>query len=453
MEIEHLIRYAPLAVGLKPSAIQGEARLRGRERNNFSKTITNSTVPTPWRKGLRMEEHHSPVELLPMLAAILIGAKLAGRLSQRIGLPSVFGELVLGLVLGPSLLNLIRPNDPLALLAEVGVILLMFRAGLETDLVQMRQVGLAATIVALGGVLLPFGGGFALGRMFGMSDLPALFVGAVLTATSVSISAEVLRELGHLRGKVGATILGAAVIDDVLGVLVLSLVLGLAGKGDPLIAVGQMAVFFPAAWFIGDRLLPQLRKIEHLAGGQDTVLAILLGLVMLFAWAAEALGSVADITGAYLLGIVVARYTDEEHVVHHGSSALAYAFVVPVFFVNIGLEANVTSLGAAPLFTILMVLLAIAGKVVGCGVGALTMRMSPREALQIGIGMTARGEVALVMIAAGRAAGLVNDTLFTATIVMALVTTLITPPLLRLAFAQRTLPPAEERSTVIEAAE
>jgi Kef-type K+ transport system membrane component KefB len=400
-----------------------------------------------------MEEHHSPVELLPMLAAILIGAKLAGRLSQRIGLPSVFGELVLGLVLGPSLLNLIRPNDPLALLAEVGVILLMFRAGLETDLVQMRQVGLAATIVALGGVLLPFGGGFALGRMFGMSDLPALFVGAVLTATSVSISAEVLRELGHLRGKVGATILGAAVIDDVLGVLVLSLVLGLAGKGDPLIAVGQMAVFFPAAWFIGDRLLPQLRKIEYLAGGQDTVLAILLGLVMLFAWAAEALGSVADITGAYLLGIVVARYTDEEHVVHHGSSALAYAFVVPVFFVNIGLEANVTSLGAAPLFTILMVLLAIAGKVVGCGVGALTMRMSPREALQIGIGMTARGEVALVMIAAGRAAGLVNDTLFTATIVMALVTTLITPPLLRLAFAQRTLPPAEERSTVIEAAE
>lgn len=275
----------------------------------------------------------------------------------------------------------------------------------------------------------------------------------MLTATSVSISAEVLRELGHLRSKVGATILGAAVIDDVLGVLVLSLVLGLAGEGNPLVAAAQMAIFFPAAWFVSDKLLPQLRKIEHLAGGQDTVLAILLGLVMLFAWAAEALGSVADITGAYLLGIVVARYTDEEHVVHHGSSALAYAFVVPVFFVNIGLEANATTLGAAPLFTILMVLLAIAGKVVGCGVGALTMRMSLREALQIGIGMTARGEVTLVMIAAGRAAGLVSDMLFTSTIVMALVTTLITPPLLRFAFAQRTAPPAEERSAVIEAAE
>lgn len=388
-----------------------------------------------------------------MLAAILIGAKLAGRLSQRLGLPAVFGELVLGLVLGPSLLNLIRPNDPLALLAEVGVILLMFRAGLETDLVQMRQVGLAATMVALGGVLLPFGGGFALGRLFGLDMLPSLFVGAVLTATSVSISAEVLRELGHLRSKVGATILGAAVIDDVLGVLVLSLVLGLAGEGNPLVAIGQMAIFFPAAWLVGDKLLPQLRKIEHLAGGQDTVLAILLGLVMLFAWAAEALGSVADITGAYLLGIVVARYTDEEHVVHHGSSALAYAFVVPVFFVNIGLEANVTTLGAMPLFTIIMVALAIAGKVVGCGVGAMAMRLSWREAVQIGVGMVARGEVALVMIAAGRAAGLVNDVLFTSTIVMALLTTLITPPLLRLAFAHPKPPPAGERSAVIEAAE
>ncbi len=400
-----------------------------------------------------MEEHHSPVELLPLLAAILIGAKLAGRLSQRFGLPAVFGELLLGIVLGPSLTNFIRPNEPLALLAEVGVILLMFRAGLETDLVQMRQVGALATVVAFGGVLLPFGGGFVLASLFGFPLLPALFVGAVLTATSVSISAEVLRELGQLRGKVGATILGAAVIDDVLGVIVLSLVLGLAGEGNPLLAIGQMALFFPVAWLVGERLLPVLVRLEHLAGGRDAVLAIMLGLVMLFAWAAEALGSVADITGAYLLGIVVARYTDEEHVVHHGSSALAYAFVVPVFFVNIGLEANVTTLGAAPLFTVLMLVLALAGKLAGCGIGALLMRLSWREALQVGIGMVARGEVALVMVAAGRVAGLVNDTLFTATIVMTLVTTLVTPPLLRLAFAQRKLPPAEERGAVIEAAE
>lgn len=400
-----------------------------------------------------MAEQHSPTALLPLLAAILIGAKLAGRLSQRFGLPAVFGELLLGLALGPSLLNLFHTSEPLALLAEVGVILLMFRAGLETDLVQMRQVGVLSLVVALGGVLLPFGGGLALGLLFGLEWLPSLFVGAVLTATSVSISAEVLRELGKLRGRIGATILGAAVIDDVMGVIVLSLVLGLAGEGNPWLAIGQMALFFPIAWIIGDRLLPWLVRVEHHAGGREAVLAIMLGLVLLFAWSAEELGSVAAITGAYLLGIVVARHTDEEHIVHHGSAALGYAFVVPIFFVNIGLQANITSLGAAPLFTIVMLALALSSKIIGCGVGALAMRLSLREAFQVGVGMTARGEVALVMIAAGRAAGLVNATLFTATIVMTLVTTLVTPPLLRLAFAQRKLPPADERGAVIEAAE
>ncbi|HWQ14232.1 MAG TPA: cation:proton antiporter, partial [Roseiflexaceae bacterium] len=235
--------------------------------------------------------HHSPVETLPLLAAILIGAKLAGRLSQRLGLPAVFGELLLGLALGPSLFGLIQPSEPLALLAEIGVILLMFRAGLETDLVQMRQVGLAATFIALGGVLLPFGGGFLLARAFGLAVLPALFVGAVLTATSVSISAEVLRELGQLRSRAGAAILGAAVIDDVLGVVVLSLVLGLAGEGDPLLAIGKMALFFPLAWLVGDKLLPWLVRLEHHAGGREAVLAIALGIVLLYAWAAETLGS------------------------------------------------------------------------------------------------------------------------------------------------------------------
>jgi Kef-type K+ transport system membrane component KefB len=396
---------------------------------------------------------HDTLTMLPMLAAILIGAKLAGRLSQRVGLPSVFGELLLGLALGPSLLNLIHTGETLMLLGQIGVILLMFRAGLETDLVQMRQVGGVATLAALGGVVLPFGGGYLLATAFGQSTLAALFVGAVLTATSVSISAEVLRELGQLRTRAGATILGAAVIDDVLGVLVLSVVLGLAGTGDPLMTFFKMALFFPIAWIIGDRLIPWLVKIEHHAGGQEAVLAIVLGLVLIFSWSAEALGSVAAITGAYLLGIVIARHTDEEHIVHHGSAALGYAFVVPVFFVNIGLEANIASLGSTPLFTLLLLLLALAGKVIGCGVGALVGKLSQRESIQVGVGMIARGEVALVMVAAGRQAGLVDDALFTATIVMTLVTTLVTPPLLRVAFASRRTPPPAERSAVIEAAE
>ena len=391
--------------------------------------------------------------MLPLLAAILIGAKLAGRLSQRFGLPAVFGELLLGLALGPSLLKLIETNEPLAVLAEIGVILLMFRAGLETDLAQMRQVGAVATIVAFGGVLLPLGGGYLLASAFGMGPLPALFVGAVLTATSVSISAEVLRELGQLRTRAGATILGAAVIDDVLGVVVLSVVLGMAGEGNPLLAIGKMVLFFPIGWLVGDRLLPWLIRIEHHAGGREAVLAIALGLVLLYSWAAESLGSVAAITGAYLIGIVMARHTHDEHVIHHGSAALGYAFVVPVFFVNIGLTANATTLGGAPLFTVLLLALALIGKIVGCGVGAQLGRFHRREALQVGVGMIARGEVALVMVAAGRAAGLVDDMLFSAAIVMTLVTTLVTPPLLRLAFAPSRIPSPEERQAVLEAAE
>jgi Kef-type K+ transport system membrane component KefB len=390
--------------------------------------------------------------MLPMLAAILIGAKLAGRLSQRFGLPAVFGELLLGLVLGPSLFNLIQSTETLVLLGQIGVILLMFRAGLETDVVQMRQVGGAASLAAIGGVILPFGGGFVLAQAFGQSLLSSLFVGAVLTATSVSISAEVLRELGQIRSRVGATILGAAVIDDVLGVLVLSVVLGMAGAGNPWIAFLKMGLFFPIAWLIGDKLIPWLVKAEHHAGGKEAVLAIVLGIVLLYSWSAEALGSVAAITGAYLLGIVIARHIHEEHIVHHGSAALGYAFVVPIFFVNIGLETNIAALGDAPVFAIVMLVIALAGKIIGCGLGAWAGKLPQRESFQVGIGMIARGEVALVMIAAGRQAGLVNNALFSATIVMTLLTTLLTPPLLRMAFAIRKPTPPEMRA-VIEAAE
>ncbi len=378
--------------------------------------------------------HTSPLEMLPLIAVILIGAKIAGKLSQRFGMPSVFGELLLGLALGPSLLNLVHPSDTLALLAEIGVILLMFRAGLETDLVQMRQVGAASFVVAMGGVLLPLGGGYLIATAFGMQPLHALFVGAVLTATSVSISAEVLRELGRLRGRVGSTILGAAIIDDVLGVIVLSVVLGLAGEGDPLWAIGRMIVFFPVAWFIGDKLLPWLVNHKLFNGEKENILALLLGLLLLFAWSAESLGSVAAITGAYLFGIVAARHTDEEHVIHHGSSALAYSFLVPMFFVNIGVAADAHVLGAAPLFTVAILAFALVSKVIGCGAGALLTKFDMPESIQVGVGMIARGEVALVMIAAGKAAGLVDDTLFSAAIVMTLVTTLVTPPLLRAAF-------------------
>jgi Kef-type K+ transport system membrane component KefB len=223
------------------------------------------------------------------------------------------------------------------------------------------------------------------------------------------------------------------VIDDVLGVIVLSIVLGLAGEGSFLLTLAKMAVFLPAAWFIGDWLIPRLMRAEQYVMQKETAIAVLIGILLVYAWSAETLGSVAAITGAYLLGIIVSKHSDPGHHLHDSMNVIGYGFFVPIFFVSIGLEAHAGALFSAPLLTGSLLALAVAAKIVGCGVGALAGGFSHSGALAIGVGMVARGEVALVMIAAGRAAGLVDDALFSATIVMTLVTTMITPPLLRMA--------------------
>jgi Kef-type K+ transport system membrane component KefB len=396
---------------------------------------------------------HAALELLPLLAMMLIGAKLAGLLSQRFGMPAVFGELLLGLVLGPSVLNLITPSETLHLIGQIGVIALMFMAGLETELDEMLHVGKAAFLTALGGVLLPLGGGYLLGIGFGLEPLHALFVGAVLTATSVSISADVLRELGRLRSKLGMTILGGAVIDDVLGVIVLSIVLALAGEGSFWSTIAKMALFVPLAWLVGDWLIPRLMRAEQHVPQKETSVAVLIGILLVYAWSAEALGSIAAITGAYLLGIIVSKHTDPGHHLHDSMNVIGYGFFVPIFFVGIGLEAHAGALLEAPVLTAAVLALAIVAKVVGCGVGALVGGFDRSSSLAIGVGMVARGEVALVMIAAGQAAGLVDDQLFSATIVMTLLTTLVTPPLLRLTLSAAKDGKAIAEPAVVNAAE
>jgi Kef-type K+ transport system membrane component KefB len=378
---------------------------------------------------------HETLNMLLPLAGILLGAKAAAQISHRIGLPAVFGELILGLVLGPSLLGWLSPNETLQLLADIGVILLMFMAGLETDTVAMKEAGKASMLTAVGGVVLPLVAGLLIGEAFGMEWHHALFLGAVLTATSVSISAQTLRELGRLRSREGSTILGAAIIDDVLGVLVFALVMSLSGEGNVLLTLAKMVLFFPIAWLIGDKLVPVLVRWERHLHHREASLALLLGLVLVYAWSAEVLGSVATITGAYLLGVVVARHADESHIVHDGTSALGYAFFIPIFFINIGLQARADGLIGAPLLTIILVLAAIATKIIGGGVGAWLGGFKGRAPLQIGIGMVSRGEVALVIAGAGLANGLLTADLFSVLIVMTLATTLVTPPLLRWSFA------------------
>jgi Kef-type K+ transport system membrane component KefB len=323
------------------------------------------------------------------------------------------------------------------LLADIGVILLMFMAGLETDMVAMKAAGKASTLTAIGGVVLPLAAGLLIGQAFGLEWHHALFLGAVLTATSVSISAQTLRELGRLRSREGSTILGAAIIDDVLGVLVFALVMSLSGGGNMLFTVGKMLLFFPIAWLIGDKLVPVIVRWERHMHHREASLAMLLGLVLVYSWSAEVLGSVAAITGAYLLGVVVARHADESHIVHAGTSSLGYAFFIPIFFINIGVQANAAGLIAAPLLTVVLIVVAVATKVVGGGAGAWLGGFRGRAPLQIGIGMISRGEVALVIAGAGLANGLLTADLFSVLVVVTLATTLVTPPLLRWSFAAR----------------
>lgn len=375
--------------------------------------------------------HHAVDALLP-IAAILIVAKIAGALSQRAGLPSVFGELLVGLIIGPSLLGWVAPTETLSILAEIGVVLLMFMAGMETDTVAMRNVGRPALFAAIGGIVLPLAGGTATMMLFDFSWQTGVLVGAVLMATSVSISAQTLREMGRMRSTEGNVIIGAAIIDDVLGVLIFAVVMNLiTGTGDIWLTLAQMVLFFPIAWFVGDRLLPLLVRWEHRLPQRETALTILLALALLYAWSAETLGSVAAITGAYVLGILATKHLDHKHIAFDGTAAVGYGIFIPIFFVNIGLQANLNDIASAPLLIAVVTAVAVLTKLVGGALGARIGAMPWRGALMTGAGMVSRGEVALVLAGAALAAGAIDAMLFSALIVMTLLTTLMTPPLLR----------------------
>jgi Kef-type K+ transport system membrane component KefB len=373
---------------------------------------------------------HESTNLLIGLALILLSARLAGQLSTRLGMPSVFGVLVAGVILGPGVTNLVPPSAGLEGMANVGVVLLLFVAGLETDLIEMRRVGAAAMLAAMGGVAVPMAGTWALARAFGYGHAEALFMGTVMTATSVTVSAHVLRELGYLQTRVGAAILGAAIIDDIIGVIVLTLVTSIEGGGSwtDLIRLGA---FLPIAVVVGifvtaavARRLLKTNLHEH---GFIEVLAV----VLAFAWAAEALGGLAAISGAYLAGVLFGRTSLQEDLAEFGN-LIGFALFAPVFFVTTGMMADIRALGDAPMFTALLLVVAVFGKVVGCYVGAFAGRFSHRESLAVGAGMVSRGEVAIVIAVLGRTNGILSDATFTASIVVTLLTTLAAPLLLRI---------------------
>ncbi len=394
-----------------------------------------------------------PASFLVLLAGLLIAAKVAGWCSQKLGMPAVLGQLVIGILIGPSLLGLVHSNSLIEAFSNIGVIILMFIAGLETDTKQMRQVGKVAFLSASMGVVLPFVAGTAFALALHQSPATSLFLGTLLTATSVSISAQTLKDLGKLTSKEGTTILGAAVIDDVLGLLVLSAILAFTLGQNPVWSILKMVLYFPIALFIGRYLFPLLSHWLPRLLALEVRLGFVLALVFLYAWSAESLGSVAAITGAYIAGVLMSN-TDMREWVHDGMSKLGYALFIPIFFVGIGIQATFQGMWGNPFLVWLslgLIGIGIATKVVGCGIGALFGGFNLDQSFKVGVGMISRGEVALITASIGLQAGLINSELFSATVLMTIVTTVVTPPLLKLAYKLRPVPNIYPLPEVIEA--
>jgi Kef-type K+ transport system membrane component KefB len=387
------------------------------------------------------------LQLALLLSIILLAAKLAGYLSVRLGQPSVLGELLVGILLGPSVIDIlhlpfIEPAlaHTIAELAELGVLLLMFMAGLELHLDELTRNTRVAAYGGFLGVLVPTVLGWGVSRLFGVDNQTAIFLGLTLGATSVSISAQTLMELKVLRSRVGLSLLGAAVFDDILVILSLSIFLAIVtGTGNitgVLWILVRMIAFLALSVAFGLWVLPWLmRRITHLPISQGV---LTLALVVMFAYglAAELLGGMAAITGAFIAGLMMARSGERERV-EHGVHALAYGLFVPIFFINIGLSVNVRSLQVEMIwFTLAIVLTAIIGKWAGSGIGARLGGLDLRESIQLGAGMVSRGEVGLIVANVGINEALVGSDQFSAIVGMVLVTTLVTPPILRALFAQ-----------------
>jgi Kef-type K+ transport system membrane component KefB len=326
----------------------------------------------------------------------------------------------------------------------------MFIAGLDLHLSDLAKSGKVSALAGTLGVILPVGLGLGVGIGFDLEFTPALFIGLILAATSVSISAQTLIELNVLRSRVGIGLLGAAVFDDILVVLGLSIVVALAeGGSGNLVSIGwivlRMVLYLGGAYLLGAWLLPRLsRQIEDLPISQGLV-AFAIVTMLIYSWAAEVLGGMAAITGAFLAGLLFANVGPKERI-ESGVATLAYGVFVPIFFINVGLSANARELGPENLWlTVTMIVVAVISKVLGAGLGARLAGLSSQESLQLGVGMMSRGEVGLIVASLGISENLVNPKVFSAVVGVVIVTTLLTPPALRWLFARGTIPASESR--------
>lgn len=380
---------------------------------------------------------------LLFLSIILISTKVLGLFSRKIHMPAVVGALAAGVILGPSCLGMITLEGSTGVfleeMAEIGVILLMFNAGLETDLSELKKNGVASFVTAMIGVAVPLLGGFLGYALFFQTDftnygevLKAVFVGVVLTATSVSITVETLRELGKLKGKVGTTILGAAVIDDIVGIIVLTVVTSLQDSSvSPVGVIVKIVLYFifiAAVTFV----LIKLRRLIEIQDEKRRVVILSVAFCFIMAYVSEEFFGIADITGAYFAGLMLCSLKVGPYIARR-CEIPSYLVFSPVFFASVGLKVALGGMNASIwIFSAVLLVIAILTKVVGCGLGARMCKCNNKEALQIGIGMISRGEVALIVAQKGYSCGLLGDVLFAPIVLVVIVTTLLTPILLKL---------------------
>ena len=378
------------------------------------------------------------------LAIIIIFSKFFGLVARKLKAPQVVGEIVAGLLIGPSVLGLVNLNDFLSKMAEIGVILLMFLAGLETNLKDLIKTGFKAFLIACCGVFIPLIMGTLLYMGFyGFSPwgdenfFKALFIGVIMTATSVSITVQTLREMGKLKGDVGTTIVSAAIIDDVIGIVVLTFVLGLKNPElSPAKVIGNTAMFFGLALVVGFILYKILKKIDNRYPHTRRIPIMGLAICFIFSYIAEVYFGIADITGAYVAGIILCSLRDSEYIAEK-MDVNSYMLFGPVFFASIGLKTNIDNLnGSVVVFALCFTFIALISKIIGCGIMAKLCRFNNGDSLKIGVGMMTRGEVALIISQKGLALGMMSSVYFTAVILLIIVSSIITPITLKYLFGK-----------------
>lgn len=376
------------------------------------------------------------------LAIIIIAAKLLGLGAKKLKAPQVAGQIIAGLLIGPSVFGLVQESDFITGMAEIGVVLLMFSAGLETNLKELIKTGPVALCIACAGVFVPMLGGYALYSCFygwapiGSEEFfKALFVGTIMTATSVSITVQTLRELGHLKGKVGTIIMSSAIIDDVIGIIVLTFVIGFkSADAKPIDVIIKTLLFIVFSLCIGVLIYFLFKYLDKKFFHQRRIPIFGLALCFIMAYCADFFFGIADITGAYVAGIILCNLRDAEYIAGKMDIS-SYMLFGPVFFASIGLKTSLDGFSFELLwFALAFVAVALITKIIGCGLMSKVFKFSNKDALKVGVGMMTRGEVALIVAQKGLACGLFLPEQFTAVILLIICSSISAPIILKVLF-------------------